>query len=613
MKKVLAMVLALAMVFALCACGNGGNNGGDSANNGDTENKNNEQAKDFYTDQIDVNGIDAQGKKIVYIAPSLDIEYWQWVEDGVRQACEEYGVSVEVYVSNNSAADQAENGETAVIQGADAVVLSPVSSDSCSTVLDACEDAGIPVTIAAIGSTADNYYAFISADDYTSGYDAGIYLCDQAKALGGDSIGVLALPMDRSNAKAKMAGLEKACEEKGITIAQTIQTSNLTVSESTDMCSDLLTANPDIKGIYCMYEQAGIAAIDVVDNMGVTGKISIVSSDGSPDARAVEKLGGEIVGAFDVSENALKSFKKEFYCDVISYEQIPEYVEKADYAVISTPPTKRLDYVEMVLSKHVPLYLEKPIATTLEDAEKIVAMAKQYDAKIIVGFAHRFRPAFVKMYDMVKSGMFGDPVNVFSYRVGAGFGYGKNNAMYGNSWRTDPKLACGMTIESVSHEFNLLTSLAGEFDTIACNVKGTISNVPQFDTNSTMVMKCKNGAVASIMTSWSSGAGANLKGYIGTNGSILLRGRNMFEFDSLTYKTVDMDHEESITFNDSYDLNKDEVIYHVHVYFQDCLKNNKPVEIGGLSEGMKVLKLSNAALESAKEQKTIALGDYYTL
>lgn len=31
MKKVLAMVLALAMVFALCACGNGGNNGGDSA------------------------------------------------------------------------------------------------------------------------------------------------------------------------------------------------------------------------------------------------------------------------------------------------------------------------------------------------------------------------------------------------------------------------------------------------------------------------------------------------------------------------------------------------------------------------------------------------------
>ena len=329
-------------------------------------------------------------------------------------------------------------------------------------------------------------------------------------------------------------------------------------------------------------------------------------------ARAVVKLGGSIVGAYDVNAEGLRSFAKEFDCDQLSYEQIPEYVERAEYAVISTPPTKRLDYCEMVLSRHVPLYLEKPIATTMEDALKIVDMAKKYDAKIIVGFAHRYRPAFVKMHELVASGMFGEPVNVFSYRVGPGFGYGKNNAVYGNSWRTDPKLACGMTIESVSHEFNLLPSLAGEFDTIACNVKGTIDAIPQYDTNSTMVMRCKNGAVASIMTSWSSGAGANLKGYIGTKGSILLRGRNMFEFDELTYKTVDMDHEESITFNDSYDLNKDEVIFHVHEHFQDCLKNNKPI-LTGLDEGLKVLKLSTAALESSREGKTVVLGDYYTM
>lgn len=330
-------------------------------------------------------------------------------------------------------------------------------------------------------------------------------------------------------------------------------------------------------------------------------------------ARAVCKLGGSIVGAFDVSENALKSFTHEFDCPSVPYENIPEYVAQSEYVVISTPPTKRLDYVEMVLSQHVPLYLEKPIAVTIEDADKIVEMAKKYDGKIIVGFAHRFRPAFVKMYDMVKSGMFGEPVNVFSYRVGSGFGFGKNNTIYGNSWRTDPKYACGMTVESVSHEYNLLTALAGEFETIACNVKSTMANVPKFDTNSTMTMRCKNGAVASIMTSWSSGAGANIKGYIGTEGSIILRGRNMFEFDSLTWRTVDMPHEECMNFNDSYDLNKDEVIYNIHKYFQDCLQNDKPIEIGNLAEGMKVLRLSNAALESSREQKTITLGDYWTL
>jgi myo-inositol 2-dehydrogenase/D-chiro-inositol 1-dehydrogenase len=329
-------------------------------------------------------------------------------------------------------------------------------------------------------------------------------------------------------------------------------------------------------------------------------------------ARAVVKLGGEVIGAYDVSQTGLEAFAREFYCDKAGYEQLDEYIAQSDYVVISTPPTKRIDYVEKVLSAHVPLYMEKPIATTLEDANTIADMAKKYDGKIIVGFAHRFRPAYVKMYDMVKSGMFGEPVNVFSYRVGPGFGYGKNNAVYGNSWRTDPKLACGMTIESVSHEFNLLTALAGEFDTIACNVKGTIDAIPQYDTNSSIIMRCKNGAIASIMTSWSSGAGANIKGYIGTKGSILLKGRNMFEFDSITYKTVDMDHEETINFFDSYDLNKDEVIYNIHKHFWDCLLNGAEI-ITPLSEGMKVLRLSLTALEASKEQKTIALGDYYTL
>lgn len=330
-------------------------------------------------------------------------------------------------------------------------------------------------------------------------------------------------------------------------------------------------------------------------------------------ARAVERLGGEIVGAYDISEEALRSFTREFYCEAVSYDKIGEYVELADYAVISTPPTRRLDYIETVLSRHIPLYLEKPISVTLEDQEKIVEMAKKYDARIIVGFAHRFRPAFVKMHELVKSGMFGEPVNVFSYRVGSGWGFGGGNAIYSGSWRTDPKYACGMTIESVSHEFNLLTALAGEFESISCNVKATMENVPKFDTNSTMIMRCRCGAVASIMTSWSSGVGANIKGYIGTKGSIILEGRNMFEFDSLTYRTVDMPQETRINFNDSYDLNKDEVIYNIHKYFQDCLKNDRPIEIGSLAEGVKVLRLSNAALEASREQKTVVLGEYWTI
>ena len=234
---------------------------------------------------------------IVYLAPSKDILYWQWVEAGVYQACEEAGVNVVTYDAGNSVAEQQNNTNTALTQEVDGIVLSPVSSPSCTTVLDAAEMEGVPVTIAAIGPDegVENYACFVSADDYTSGYENGIFLCDKIIEAGGGSIGVLSLPLDRSNAQLKMAGLEKACEEKGIEIVQVLQTQDLTVNVATQQANDLLTANEDMKGIYGMYEQAGIGAVVAVETAGVEDDIIIVSSDGSPESIAHVR-NGKIAG-----------------------------------------------------------------------------------------------------------------------------------------------------------------------------------------------------------------------------------------------------------------------------------------------------------------------------
>ena len=84
--------------------------------------------------------------------------------------------------------------------------------------------------------------------------------------------------------------------------------------------------------------------------------------------RAVVRLGGQVIGGFDISQANADLVSQEFGCPCCGYEEIEENVVKADYVVISTPPTKRLDYVEMVLKHHVPLYMEKPVSATWEDA-----------------------------------------------------------------------------------------------------------------------------------------------------------------------------------------------------------------------------------------------------
>lgn len=320
--------------------------------------------------------------------------------------------------------------------------------------------------------------------------------------------------------------------------------------------------------------------------------------------RAVKKLGGKVIASYDVNEASLLRFSNEFNSEMLQYGQLEEWIPKADYIVLCTPPTKRLDYVEMVLKEHVPLYMEKPIATTLEDAQKLKELEKRYEGKIIVGFAHRYRPAFQKMYELVASGSLGDPINVFDNRVGAG--PGSRTSTFAPSWRTDPKLACGMTIESISHEWNLLTALCGEFETMSANVWGTIDSLPAYDTNFSATMKIKKGGIANINASWSSDFGSNMKGYIGTRGTAFLRGRDMFEFDELTYWTEDMPEAVTLHYNDSYRYNQDGVIFPIHQHFQDCLKNGKPV-CTPLDEGIKVLKLSLLALQSSREHREICL------
>ncbi len=322
--------------------------------------------------------------------------------------------------------------------------------------------------------------------------------------------------------------------------------------------------------------------------------------------RAVEKLDGKVIAAFDVNAAGLKRYCEEFNCEPIGYDDLDSWIPKADYVVLCTPPTKRLDYVEKVLSAHVPLYMEKPVAVTLEDAQTLKEMEQKYDAKIIVGFAHRYRPAFQKLVELVRSGELGDPINVFDNRVGPGFGF--RGSYFAASWRTDPKLACGFTIESISHEWNLLTALCGEFETLSANVWCTIESLPTYDTNFSATMKIKKGGIASINASWSSDLGSNLKGYIGTKGTAFLRGRDMFEFDELTYKTADMAEAVTLTYNDSYKFNQDGVIFPIHQHFQDCLKNGTPI-CTPLDEGIKVLKLSTLALESSREHKEIILDE----
>lgn len=221
---------------------------------------------------------------VVYIAPSLDISYWQWVAYGVKTKAAELGMNYIEMTSENSPGTQMNNVRTALTRGVSAVVMGPVSSSSTPPVLRVLKEKNIPIAFTGIGPQPGetDYTSAVTANNYETGKAEGSFVCKLAKDRGGNKVGMLSLPQDRENAQKYLQGAQKSFKADGCELVSVLQTRGLTVKEAVDQANDLLTAHPDITAIYGMYDEAATGAARALQTRGQVGKVAVVTADGSP-------------------------------------------------------------------------------------------------------------------------------------------------------------------------------------------------------------------------------------------------------------------------------------------------------------------------------------------
>ncbi|AXL51159.1 ABC transporter substrate-binding protein [Paraburkholderia caffeinilytica] len=227
----------------------------------------------------------AQAKQTVaYIAPSLDISYWQWVAYGVKQRAKELGMNYVEFTSENSPAKQMDNVRTALTRGVTAIVMGPVSSTSTPPVLRLLKEKSVPIAFTGIGPGAGqtDFTSAVTANNYETGRAQGSYVCKLAKERGGNKVAMLSLPQDRENAQKYMKGAQESFKADGCELVQVLETHGLTVNEAVSQANDILTAHPDVKAIYGMYDEAATGAAKALQTRGLTGKVAVVTADGSP-------------------------------------------------------------------------------------------------------------------------------------------------------------------------------------------------------------------------------------------------------------------------------------------------------------------------------------------
>lgn len=76
-------------------------------------------------------------------------------------------------------------------------------------------------------------------------------------------------------------------------------------------------------------------------------------------------------------------------------------IDKVDAVSIVVPTSLHFDIAQPFLEAGIPTLLEKPIAATVQEARKLVEIAAQNDAPLLIGHLERYNPAWLEVFQQV--------------------------------------------------------------------------------------------------------------------------------------------------------------------------------------------------------------------
>ena len=167
--------------------------------------------------------------------------------------------------------------------------------------------------------------------------------------------------------------------------------------------------------------------------------------------------------------------------------------EKIDGVVLAVPNNLHAPLVEECGKRGINVLVEKPVASNVEDADRIIEAEKKYGMKVLVGHHRRFSTYIQRLREAVQQKEIGEFVcaNIMWNTL-------KNKEYYQEIWRT--KEGGGILNINAIHDIDDMRFIVGEISQVYAEVSNRIRGFDVEDTAS-IVLKFKNGGMANILLS----------------------------------------------------------------------------------------------------------------
>ncbi len=111
-----------------------------------------------------------------------------------------------------------------------------------------------------------------------------------------------------------------------------------------------------------------------------------------------------LVGFFDPDDNNARSVEEKY--GLTRYSTAEQLVDACDAVDIVAPTPHHFNLCSLALRKGKHVFVEKPLANTMEEARTLVKLAKESNLRFQVGHVERFNPAFLSLKDFTLQPMF---------------------------------------------------------------------------------------------------------------------------------------------------------------------------------------------------------------
>lgn len=126
----------------------------------------------------------------------------------------------------------------------------------------------------------------------------------------------------------------------------------------------------------------------------------------------------ELVGIAEASEPVLQRAASRFH--VAGYTDYRQMIEETHPHLVAVvvPTHLHFEVAAYALERGIHVLLEKPMASTLDEAHTLISLAREHEAKLAVGHIERFNPAIIQLKRRLVHGELGNIFHLHARRLG---------------------------------------------------------------------------------------------------------------------------------------------------------------------------------------------------